>query len=78
MDRIHPAKTRKQHHPDSNHRTPEGRGKRGRPKNTWRPTTEGELKTLKHTWGTIQRLDPNTEEWRLFVAALHASRHNEQ
>ena len=30
------------------HCTPEGRWKRGRPKNTWRRTVEGELKILGH------------------------------
>ncbi|KAK7114566.1 hypothetical protein V1264_000610 [Littorina saxatilis] len=60
------------------HWTPEGKRKRGRPKNTWRRTVEGELKTLNHTWGTIQRLAQNRQEWRSFVAALHASRHNGQ
>ncbi|KAK7094897.1 uncharacterized protein [Littorina saxatilis] len=60
------------------HRTPEGKHKRGRPKNTWRRTVEGELKTLNHTWGTIKRLAQNRQEWRSFVAALHAKRHNGQ
>ncbi|KAK7103497.1 uncharacterized protein [Littorina saxatilis] len=60
------------------HWTPEGKRKRGRPKNTWRRTVEGELKTLNQTWGTIQRLAQNRQEWRSFVAALHANRHNGQ
>ena len=38
------------------HWTPEGKRERGRPKNTWRRTVEGELKTLHHTWGTVQKL----------------------
>ena len=58
------------------HWTPEGRRKRGRPKNTWRRTVEGELKTFNHTWGTIQRLAQNRQKWRTFVAALHANWHN--
>ena len=41
-----------------------------------RPTVEGELKTLHHTWGTVQKLAQNRQEWGTFVAALHASRHN--
>ena len=35
-------------------------------------TVKGELKTLKHTWGTIQKLAQNRQEWRSFVTALHA------
>ena len=56
------------------HWTPEGKRKRGRPKNTWRRTVEAELKTLQHTWGTIQKLAQDRQEWRTFVAALHAKR----
>ena len=54
---------------------PEGKQKRGWPKNTWHRTVEGELKTLHHTWGTIQELAQNRQEWGTFVAASHASRH---
>ena len=55
--------------------TPEGKQKRGWPKNTWHQTVEGEFKTLHHTWGTIQKLAQNRQEWGTFVAASHASRH---
>ena len=34
--------------------TPEGKRKKGRPKNTCRRTVEGELKTLHHTWGPFK------------------------
>jgi hypothetical protein len=54
------------------HWTPEGKRKRGRPKNTWRRTAETEMRQLTHTWGTIHRLAQNRQEWRSFVAALHA------
>ena len=45
--------------------TPEGKRKRGRPKNIWRRTVEGELKNLHHTRSEAG-----------FVAALPASWHN--
>ena len=54
------------------HWTPEGRRRRGRTKITWRRIEEAELKTLHHTWGTIQRLARDRQEWLNFVAALHA------
>ena len=54
------------------HWTPEGKRKRGRPKNTWRRTVEAELKTLHHSWGTVQKLARDRQEWHSFVAALHA------
>ena len=41
-------------------------------------TVEGELRTLNHDWGTIQKLAQTRQEWRSFVAALHASRHSRQ
>ena len=44
------------------HWTPEGGRRRGRPKITWRRTVEAELKTLHHTWGTIQRLARDRQE----------------
>jgi len=56
------------------HWTPEGKRKRGRPKNTWRRTVEAELKTFQHTWGTIQKLAQDRQEWRTFVAALRANK----
>ena len=56
------------------HLTPEGKRKRGRPKATWRRTVEAEMKNLKHSWGTIQRLAKDRHGWRSFVAALYASR----
>ncbi|RXN04778.1 endonuclease-reverse transcriptase [Labeo rohita] len=60
------------------HWTPEGKRKRGRPKNTWRRTVEAELKTLNHTWGTIEKLAKDRQKWMIFVAALHTSRRNRQ
>ena len=60
------------------HWTPEGRRKRGRPKNTWRRTVENEMTNLHHTWGSIKKMAQDRREWRAFVAALHARRHNGQ
>ena len=37
------------------HWTPEGKRKRGRPKNTWRRTVEGEMKEMNNTWGTVEK-----------------------
>ncbi|KAI4896154.1 hypothetical protein NFI96_009623 [Prochilodus magdalenae] len=58
------------------HWTPEGKRKRGRPKNTWRRTVEAEMKTLNHSWGTVGKLAQDRQKWRTFVAALRADRHN--
>ena len=37
---------------------------------------QGELKTLQHTWGIIQKLAQNRQEWWSFVAALHTWRYS--
>ena len=58
------------------HWTPEGKRKRGRPKNTWRRTAERELKMINHSWGSVQKMAQNKQEWHNFVAALHARWHN--
>ena len=53
------------------HWTPEGKRKRGRPKNPWRRTVEGELKSMHHSWGTIEKMAKERPKWRTFVAGLH-------
>lgn len=53
--------------------TPEGRRKRGRPKQTWRRTVEGEMKEWNHTWTSLEKLARNRQQWRNFVAALNAN-----
>jgi len=58
------------------HWTPEEKRKRGPPRNTWRRTVAEELQTLYHTWGAVQKLAQNRQEWSTFVVALNASRHN--
>ena len=58
------------------HWTPEGKRKRGRPKNTWRRTVESEMNLWNETWGTITRKAQNRLEWRSFVAALIATGQN--
>ena len=60
------------------HWTPEGRRKRGRPKNTWRRTVESELKDWNETWGTIRRKAQDRRGWKSFVAALIATGQNRQ
>ena len=52
------------------HWTGEWKQKPGLPKNTRHRTVEGELKNLRHTWGTIQKLAQNRQGWGTIVAAL--------
>ena len=54
------------------HWTPEGKRKRDRPKQTWRRTVEEEMREWGHTWGSLKTLADKRDQWRIFVAALHA------
>ena len=54
--------------------TPEGKRKRGRPKETWRRTMERELKEQQLTWESVNKKAANREQWRELVAALYTTR----
>ena len=56
-------------HPDSITRqalkwNPQGKRRRGRPKNTWRRDVEAEMKSWGHTWNTLGRLAQDRTRWR--------------
>ena len=53
--------------------TPEGKRRRGRPSQTWRRTVEAEIKERGKTLAVLQRLANNRDQWKIFVAALHAT-----
>ena len=46
------------------HWTPEGKRKRGRPKNTWRRTVEKEIKEMRKTWEGIKLMAKDQQMWR--------------
>ena len=50
--------------------TPDGKRKRGRPKETWRRTVEKEMKNNGWTWGFLERCSGDRPRWRSLVAAL--------
>jgi hypothetical protein len=52
--------------------TQEGKGKRGRPKVTWRRTVEAEMMHLKESWNSLQKTATDRHRWRALVIALHA------
>jgi len=54
------------------HWTPEGKRKRGRPKITWRRTTEKEIKEMGKTWEGIKFLARDRQMWKEYVAVLYA------
>ncbi|MBN3275678.1 CFDP2 protein, partial [Polyodon spathula] len=55
---------------------PQGKRKRGRPRNTWRRDLEADMKRTGHTWGQLERLAQDRDGWRVFVGGLCPRRGN--
>ena len=53
---------------------PQGKRKRGRPKNTWRRDLEADTKTMKMTWNQLDRTAPDRHAWRWLVDRLRPRR----
>ena len=53
---------------------PQGKRKRGRPKNTWRRDLEADTKTMKKTWNQLERTAQDRDAWRALVDGLYPSR----
>lgn len=53
---------------------PQGRRRRGRPKQTWKRTVEAEIKEIGKTWEEIRVLSRNRVRWRFVVDALCPTR----
>ena len=49
---------------------PQGKRKVGRPKQTWRRSTDDEIKAAGTTWAELKRTSQNQVRWRGVVAAL--------
>ena len=49
---------------------PQGKRKRGRPRNTWRRDLEADTKELGLTWGRLERLAQDRDAWRTLVGGL--------
>ena len=58
--------------------TPEGKRKKGRPKETYRRTIEKELKKQNCTWKEVEKIAKDREEWKSFVLALCDTNHEEE
>ena len=57
--------------------TPDGRRKRGRPKETWRRTVEKEMEEDSWTWGHLERRALYRSQWHTLTEALCVSKHEE-
>nr|KAG5704289.1 hypothetical protein BaRGS_012598 [Batillaria attramentaria] len=49
---------------------PQGKRKVGRPRQTWRRSTDAEVKAAGMTWAELKRLSPNRVRWKSAVVAL--------
>ena len=56
--------------------TPQGKRKRGRPKTTWRRSTEAEAKVAGLTWGQLERKAQDRGGWRTLVDDLCSVRND--
>ncbi|VDO80509.1 unnamed protein product [Schistosoma margrebowiei] len=49
---------------------PEGKRKRGRPKNTLRRIIEADMKTMNYNWTELERIAQDRVGWRMLVSGL--------
>ena len=57
--------------------TPAGKRKRGRPKETWRRTIEGEMMEMGYTWAELEKRAKDRKGWCMLVKALCTSKYEE-
>ena len=55
---------------------PQGKRKRGRPRNTWRRDLEADARNMGHTWGQLEVLAQDRDAWRTLVDGLSPRRGN--
>jgi hypothetical protein len=53
---------------------PQGYRRRGRPKRTWRRTTEGEIRGTRRSWNEVKGIAGDRINWKLFMDALCSTR----
>ena len=49
---------------------PQGKRKRGRPRNTWRRELEADIKRIGHEWKILEKLAQDRDAWRSLVGGL--------
>lgn len=50
---------------------PQGRRKKGRPRTTWRRCMEEDMKRGGYSWGGLQKLSQDRDEWRTVICGLY-------
>jgi hypothetical protein len=48
--------------------------RRGRPKRTWRRTTEDEVRSTGRSWNEVKGIAGDRKAWKLFMDALYSTR----
>jgi len=49
---------------------PQGYGRRGRPKRTWRRIIEDEIRSTRRSWNEVKGIAGDRNAWKLFMDAL--------
>ena len=49
---------------------PQGKRKRGRPRNTWRRELDADIKKIGHEWNILEKLAQDRDAWRTLVGGL--------
>ena len=55
---------------------PQGYGRRGRPKRTWRKTTVDEIRNTGRSWNEVKGIAGDRKAWKIFMDALCSTRIN--
>jgi hypothetical protein len=53
---------------------PQGYGRRGRPKRTWRRTTEDEIRNTGRSWNEVKGIAVDRNAWKLCMDSLCSTR----
>ena len=67
-------KPKHQHYETGLDLEPQGKGKRGRPKNTWRRDLEADITQTGLSWKQVERIAQDRRRWRDVVHGLCSSR----
>ena len=53
---------------------PQGKRKRGRPKNTWRRDLDADIRKMGYTWGQVEKAAQDRGKWKATVGGLCSRR----
>ncbi|BFZ09511.1 hypothetical protein BsWGS_12550 [Bradybaena similaris] len=68
MDRAHASEAAKHHQTGIEVEPPQGKRKRGCPRNTWRRGLEADTTRMGYTWSQLERIAQDRGMWRTAVS----------